>query len=196
MSIEQEHKELHNKIYNCKCQPWNRGTDYCLDCEQAVVGFMNRNGAGELCQDLLIESLRKEINVLQKETTSLSQSLMKSRARVVELKEDPINKPVKDLWDNKDDEHWNDCKTHTNHLDDVSSEHFNGKVKLIFPKTVKGCGKSKGSLCCGTTTGYLCEDCLLEQDAPSDELKDIWGNVVTGDDKENKKEINKDYENI
>ncbi len=31
----------------------------------------------------------------------------------------------------------------------------------------EGCGKSKGSLCCGTTSGYLCEDCLLENSEPN-----------------------------
>lgn len=85
--MEAEHKELHEKIWNCKCMPLKPGSEYCLDCEQAVVGFMNKYGAGELTRDLLVDELKKKINKLEKENVSLSKSLEERRARVVELKE-------------------------------------------------------------------------------------------------------------
>ena len=55
---ELEHKELSKKIFKCSCIPI--GKNYCKECQEAVIEFMNKYGAGTLTRDLLAYDLKKE----------------------------------------------------------------------------------------------------------------------------------------
>lgn len=92
MTIQEEHKELHEKIWNCKCTPWMKGKEYCMDCEQAVIGFMNRNGAGELTQDLLIGELRKRLELEEAQFEKEQIGREKAQLRVRELESEIADK--------------------------------------------------------------------------------------------------------
>ncbi len=49
MNYEIEHKELHNKIWDCKkCCPIGIKDKYCKNCKKAVLDFMDRYGVGVL----------------------------------------------------------------------------------------------------------------------------------------------------
>ncbi len=71
--IEKErHKELHKKIFNCKCLPISPGSKYCENCQTAVIEFMNEYGAGVLTNDMVIEELKHKISKLVNENISLN----------------------------------------------------------------------------------------------------------------------------
>jgi len=88
MNYEKEHKELHEKIWNCKCKPYLKINKYCKDCQEEIIKFLNKYGAGVLTNDLKIEELEKKNNKLEKENQSLSQHLQEKIKRVEELKEE------------------------------------------------------------------------------------------------------------
>ncbi len=87
MMQSQAHKELHEKIWNCPCLPVSRETKYCNKCHKAVTDFMDKHGAGELTNDLLIEQLESKINLLEEQFEKEHIGREKAQAKVVELKE-------------------------------------------------------------------------------------------------------------
>lgn len=80
------HKILHTKIYKCECKPYLKDEGYCGVCENEILEFMNKYGAGVLTNDILIEELQKKITKLTKENNSLSFKLELKIKRVEELK--------------------------------------------------------------------------------------------------------------
>ena len=87
------HKELHDKIYNCKnkCKPYLRDEDYCCDCKNEVLSFMYKYGAGVLTNDILIEYQTKAIRKLEKIATSLKKKLEEKNKKYETLKEKCVN---------------------------------------------------------------------------------------------------------
>lgn len=86
MDFDQEHRELDKKIMGCtKCKPFLTKYNYCKDCVEAVVNFMNSYGAGTLCQDGKVECLEREIAHLKRANLGLKDSLEQKNRRVEEL---------------------------------------------------------------------------------------------------------------
>ena len=85
-----EHKELHNKIWNCKnekCNPVLRGVNYCKDCQKVIIDFMNKYGAGVLTRDKQVEDLQDKIRKLELERNSLDKKFLEKIKKVEELKQ-------------------------------------------------------------------------------------------------------------
>ena len=75
MTSEKEHRELHDKIWNCPCLPDLVGADYCLECQKNVLNFLNKYGAGELTNDSLLDILQAGIQRKDKEIILLRAKL-------------------------------------------------------------------------------------------------------------------------
>ncbi len=82
----EEHKNLHERIWNCGCLPIAPGSNYCEGCQKDVIDFMNNYGAGELTQDIRIEDLELKVDKLKKENEGLKIQLDEKIKRVEELK--------------------------------------------------------------------------------------------------------------
>lgn len=65
METEQEkqaHKELNKLIGNCdECCPCLKGEKYCDNCHDAIIGFMDKYGAGVLTRDEHLKELEGEV---------------------------------------------------------------------------------------------------------------------------------------
>ena len=70
-----ERKILSNKIYTCNCKPYFLYVDYCKNCQEEVISFMNEHGAGVLMGDMIIEDLRKINQTLTNKNLSLRKQL-------------------------------------------------------------------------------------------------------------------------
>ena len=85
-TYEIAHKELHNKIWDCKCKPYLRPWKYCKNCKKVVLDFLDKYGAGTLTNDLKIDELQETNAKLVKENKSLSQKLEAKSRKYEELK--------------------------------------------------------------------------------------------------------------
>lgn len=80
------HKELHKTIYDCDCKPYLKPWEYCDNCKNAVLKFMDTHGAGVLTRDEDIEELAKLYSKALKLNVSLEKRLDEKIKRVEELK--------------------------------------------------------------------------------------------------------------
>lgn len=91
-----EREELGKKIYDCKenCKPWFIGVDYCSGCQEVVINFLNKYGAGVLMGDLVIDDLKKENQILKNQNNSLNKQLQDKINQINKLKEEMKNNDV------------------------------------------------------------------------------------------------------
>jgi len=85
---KEAHKVLHKKIYDCSCKPYLSPWQYCEDCKDSVLEFMQKFGAGVLTRDEELEDLGKECSKILKLNVSLTKKLDEKINRVEQLKKE------------------------------------------------------------------------------------------------------------
>ena len=88
MTINEEiHKELHDKIWNCKCIPLcSNGFKYCKNCQQVVLEFMDNHGAGTLTRDSELEGMTQNYQKAVNECSSYFNKIRAQKKIIEELK--------------------------------------------------------------------------------------------------------------